>query len=103
MAILAKERNWLASTPGVLIRTCMVRRTFVDEAMLLPLLRSASLTGRNRMGTRRALMATSLAALALLAAAISAARADPVAEFYRGKQVRLIVGYGPGGGYDVYA
>ncbi|HVY57785.1 MAG TPA: hypothetical protein VHA77_08060 [Xanthobacteraceae bacterium] len=30
------------------------------------------------------------------------ARAD-VADFYRGKQVKLIVGYGPGGGYDVYA
>src|SRR5437899_9806984 len=31
------------------------------------------------------------------------ARADEVADFYRGKQVNLIVGYGPGGGYDVYA
>jgi tripartite-type tricarboxylate transporter receptor subunit TctC len=30
-------------------------------------------------------------------------RADTVADFYRGKQVKLIVGYGPGGGYDVYA
>ena len=26
-----------------------------------------------------------------------------VADFYRGKQINLIVGYGPGGGYDVYA
>ena len=26
-----------------------------------------------------------------------------VEEFYRGKQVNLIVGYGPGGGYDVAA
>src|SRR5215510_5862121 len=32
----------------------------------------------------------------------TAARADAVAEFYRGKQVNLIVGYGTGGGYDVY-
>jgi tripartite-type tricarboxylate transporter receptor subunit TctC len=31
------------------------------------------------------------------------ARADPVADFYKGKQLNLIVGYGPGGGYDVYA
>ena len=31
------------------------------------------------------------------------ASADPVADFYKGKQVQLIVGYGPGGGYDVYA
>jgi tripartite-type tricarboxylate transporter receptor subunit TctC len=42
-----------------------------------------------------------LAASALLAA--PAARADDVADFYRGKQVNLIVGYGPGGGYDIYA
>jgi tripartite-type tricarboxylate transporter receptor subunit TctC len=31
------------------------------------------------------------------------ARADEVADFYRGKQVDVIVGYGPGGGYDIYA
>jgi tripartite-type tricarboxylate transporter receptor subunit TctC len=31
------------------------------------------------------------------------ARADDVADFYRGKQVNLVVGYGPGGGYDIYA
>jgi tripartite-type tricarboxylate transporter receptor subunit TctC len=32
-----------------------------------------------------------------------AAHADPVADFYQGRQVQVIVGYGPGGGYDVYA
>ncbi len=32
-----------------------------------------------------------------------AALADSVADFYRGKQVQAIVGYGPGGGYDVVA
>jgi tripartite-type tricarboxylate transporter receptor subunit TctC len=31
------------------------------------------------------------------------AHADPVADFYKGKQIQLIVGYGPGGGYDIYA
>ena len=31
------------------------------------------------------------------------AHADAVADFYKGKQVRIIVGYGAGGGYDVYA
>src|ERR1700745_3039239 len=35
--------------------------------------------------------------------ALPAARADPVADFYKGKQLNLIVGYGPGGGYDIYA
>ncbi len=31
------------------------------------------------------------------------AHADPVATFYKSKQIQVIVGYGPGGGYDVYA
>src|SRR5689334_24866395 len=42
-------------------------------------------------------------ALALAALTTPQARADSVADFYRGKQINLIVGYGPGGGYDVYA
>jgi len=40
------------------------------------------------------------AAFAVLASA--AAAADPVADFYRGKTVRVIIGYGPGGSYDLY-
>ncbi|HTV36684.1 MAG TPA: tripartite tricarboxylate transporter substrate-binding protein [Xanthobacteraceae bacterium] len=35
--------------------------------------------------------------------ALSAAHADDIADFYRGRQVELIVGFGPGGGYDAYA
>jgi tripartite-type tricarboxylate transporter receptor subunit TctC len=31
------------------------------------------------------------------------AQADDVADFYRGKRINLIVSYGTGGGYDVYA
>jgi tripartite-type tricarboxylate transporter receptor subunit TctC len=34
---------------------------------------------------------------------MTAARADDVADFYRGKNLRILVGYGPGAGYDVYA
>jgi len=41
-------------------------------------------------------------ATAALVLAIAAARADPVADFYKGQQIKLIVGYGTGGGYDVY-
>ncbi len=29
--------------------------------------------------------------------------ADPIADFYAGKSVQLVMGYAPGGGYDVYA
>jgi tripartite-type tricarboxylate transporter receptor subunit TctC len=32
----------------------------------------------------------------------SLAQNDPVAAFYRGKTVRLVIGYGPGGSYDLY-
>ncbi|WP_291854662.1 tripartite tricarboxylate transporter substrate-binding protein [Bradyrhizobium sp.] len=44
-----------------------------------------------------------VALAALLAATATPARADEIADFYRGKTVRLVIGYGAGGGYDVYA
>jgi tripartite-type tricarboxylate transporter receptor subunit TctC len=40
-----------------------------------------------------------LAGLAL----VSQACADTVADFYKGRTITLIVGYGPGGGYDLFA
>jgi tripartite-type tricarboxylate transporter receptor subunit TctC len=45
-----------------------------------------------------------IGAAVLLAAtvAIAPANADPVADFYKGKTVRLVIGYGPGGSYDLY-
>jgi len=49
------------------------------------------------MVTRCVLLLLSSLALA------SQARADTVADFYKGRTVTLIVGYGPGGGYDLYA
>src|SRR3954453_3134468 len=30
------------------------------------------------------------------------ANAQPIADFYRGKSLRMLIGYGPGGGYDIY-
>ncbi len=39
--------------------------------------------------------------LALVALPGAGARAD-VADFYRGKTINLVVGYGPGGGYDLF-
>ncbi len=45
-----------------------------------------------------------LCVAALVAAgSCTAAVADPVADFYKGKNIQIIVGYGTGGGYDVYA
>lgn len=41
--------------------------------------------------------------LAVATLATMPGRAETVADFYKGKRVNLIVSYGPGGGYDVYA
>jgi tripartite-type tricarboxylate transporter receptor subunit TctC len=43
------------------------------------------------------------AALVAGLAFVSPARADPVADFYHGRTITLIVGYGPSGGYDLVA
>jgi tripartite-type tricarboxylate transporter receptor subunit TctC len=44
-----------------------------------------------------------LLAVALPLAGAAPASADDVADFYRGKRINLVVGYGTGGGYDLYA
>ena len=51
------------------------------------------------MFKRRAAIALAWASMAM----VLPAQADAVANFYRDKTVNLVVGYGPGGGYDVYA
>jgi tripartite-type tricarboxylate transporter receptor subunit TctC len=51
----------------------------------------------------RSLFTLGIAALALAAASLRVARADPVADFYRGKELRLIISASVGGGYDIYA
>src|SRR5258707_14790300 len=48
------------------------------------------------------LMGWAVSALALVLATV-AARADTVADFYRGRSVEVYVGYSTGGGYDIYA
>ena len=45
---------------------------------------------------------TALAAGAAMLLPALPAQADPVADFYRGRTLRMLVGYGPGGGYDIY-
>ena len=50
---------------------------------------------------RHATLATLVAATLLGSATVSAA-AD-VADFYRGKRINFVIGYGTGGGYDIYA
>ena len=67
--------------------------------------RCSSLTSRTTaIGAIVWQLAAPLVVAALLAAAIPPARAaDPVADFYAGKTLRILVGFGAGGGYDLYA
>src|SRR5262245_2837742 len=60
-----------------------------------------------RSGQKEAAMHLLFAAAVLAAAAFAAwphsARAQgSAAEFYRGKQLAIVIGYSPGGGYDTY-
>lgn len=57
------------------------------------------------MEARQAKLATLMAACLVAGAAASApaAQAQDPAEFYKGKAMTIVVGFSPGGGYDVYA
>jgi tripartite-type tricarboxylate transporter receptor subunit TctC len=52
---------------------------------------------------RRSALAGTLASFAMVTAAMGPAGADPIADFYRGKTLNLILSAGPGGGYTSYA
>ena len=56
---------------------------------------------KQHLGT--GILAAIPAALLGLVAAAGAARAQSVEEFYRGKTIDLLIGFSPGGAYDVYA
>jgi tripartite-type tricarboxylate transporter receptor subunit TctC len=49
------------------------------------------------------MLARSGAVVLALVLPVFPACADPIADFYKGKQINLVVGSGPGGGYDSYA
>src|SRR5580658_368595 len=48
-------------------------------------------------------MARAAPALMIVLAGLGMARADSVADFYKGRTVEIYVGYSTGGGYDLYA
>lgn len=48
------------------------------------------------------LVAGAFLAAGLAAGALPASAADNVADFYKGKQIRMVIGYSAGGGYDIY-
>jgi tripartite-type tricarboxylate transporter receptor subunit TctC len=55
---------------------------------------------KSRLGLRQSIF---LWILTCLWAAAPASAQEDVAAFYRGKQLRMVVGTGPGGGYDLFA
>jgi tripartite-type tricarboxylate transporter receptor subunit TctC len=55
-----------------------------------------------RLASLRA-MAMAVGALTVFAFGAGQAAAQSPEEVYKGKTLRLVVGYGPGGGYDIYA
>ena len=44
--------------------------------------------------------ARTILVLLIASASAIAARADAVADFYKGKEITVQIGFGPGGGYD---
>src|SRR6202051_2527233 len=55
------------------------------------------------MMSRLRLILASACATALAALAAAPALAEPIADFYRGKQLKLYIRAAPGGNYDVYS
>jgi tripartite-type tricarboxylate transporter receptor subunit TctC len=53
------------------------------------------------MGKARMIGALVGLAAAMLAS-VAPIRAEAIADFYQGKTLRMLIGYGPGGGYDIY-
>ena len=53
--------------------------------------------------TSRARLSPVALLVAALAFASAPAAAQGVADFYRGRTINFVVGFGPGGGYDLYA
>jgi tripartite-type tricarboxylate transporter receptor subunit TctC len=58
---------------------------------------------RNAMTPQRAVRLTFAFGITLLMALSGSARAQSVADFYRGRNVVLVIGFSAGGGYDLYA
>src|SRR5947207_9054017 len=72
-------------------------RRMMDKPMTRPVRKL-----RKLRSTRRFVCAALAIAALYVGVAMPAAAQDPAA-FYRGKTVRIVVGFSAGGGYDIYA
>src|SRR5262249_17282701 len=66
--------------------------------------RTGAAPSNRRWGKVMGTATTTAVAVGLAAALLASAptQAQPVSDFYRGKTLRMLIGYGPGGGYDIY-
>src|SRR5262249_56185555 len=66
--------------------------------------RTGGAPSNRRWGKVMGTATTTAVAVGLAAALLASAptQAQPVSDFYRGKTLRMLIGYGPGGGYDIY-
>src|SRR5262249_47204939 len=64
--------------------------------------RTGAAPSNRRWGKVMGTATTTAVAVGLAAALLASAptQAQPVSDFYRGKTLRMLIGYGPGGGYD---
>jgi tripartite-type tricarboxylate transporter receptor subunit TctC len=54
------------------------------------------------MRIRRLSAGAAVAIAAMIVVWSASVRAEPIEDFYRGKTLRMLIGYGPAGGYDMY-
>jgi len=87
------------------LRTLTIHGVIGASAPITPFVFAHGLSRRNARPEEKAMrnritivFAASVAAVLLA----PAAKAEPIADFYRGKSLRMLIGYGPGGGYDIY-
>src|SRR5215831_20972579 len=59
-------------------------------------------TSAHEVGSMRKALMIGAAAAIVAATPVSSVQAEPIADFYRGKTLRMLIGYGPGGGYGIY-
>jgi tripartite-type tricarboxylate transporter receptor subunit TctC len=57
---------------------------------------------RRKQSEAQTVLTRLLVAVAVLAGLPNFANADPVSDFYEGKQIRFIIRAAPGGNYDLY-
>jgi tripartite-type tricarboxylate transporter receptor subunit TctC len=95
-------RHEIATPPDcrkmpILVLVCRLESGLGYDTQIAP--KRARHTGEGRMTRQHSFCAA--AALAALLATASVATADSVSDFYAGKSVTILVGYGAGGGYDL--